>query len=159
YFYDDGVPTIQADKGQSQVKKQDRSNKAETRALYSSLPGPILPSILGLPIFPWTATNAYAMGDVNATNFRYLNHFFKVDTAQSVKQLDRIERKYQGIPWVNTIATDHTGQAYYADIGSIPNVPDAKVDQCLAPGLGTGVYAAVPGLPILDGSKSSCRWN
>ena len=33
-------------------------------------------SLLGLPLFPWTPATAYAMGDVNADNFRYLNHFF-----------------------------------------------------------------------------------
>ena len=159
YMYDGKTLDMKADKVTIQVKQGDGSIKPQSRTLYSSIQGPILDSILGLPIFPWTPQNAYAMGDANGGNFRYLNHFFKVDVAQSVKELDQIERRYQGIPWVNTIATDRTGKAYYADIGSIPNVPDEKVNQCVNGVLGKAVYAAVPGLPVLDGSTSTCAWS
>ncbi|MEA2350682.1 MAG: acyl-homoserine-lactone acylase [Thermoleophilaceae bacterium] len=159
YLYDGQVRKMRADKVTVKVKQPDGSIQPQTRTLYSSHHGPILTSILGLPIFPWTPERAYAMGDANGDNFRYLNHFFKVDVAQTVKQLDRVERKYQGIPWVNTIAADKTGKAYYADIGSIPNVPDAKVDQCVNGVLGKAVYQAVPGLPVLDGSTSACEWS
>ena len=72
--------------------------------------GPVFTSLLGLPLFPWTPATAYAMGDANATNFRLLNHFFEVNQAQSTRELDAIERRYQGIPWVNTIAADSTGR-------------------------------------------------
>jgi acyl-homoserine-lactone acylase len=158
YLYD-GVPhKMTADKVTIQVKQGDGSVGPMTRTLYSSLQGPILTSILGLPIFPWTPAHAYAMGDANGGNFRYLNHFFGVDVAQTVQQLDQVERKYQGIPWVNTIAADKNGKAYYADIGSIPNVSNAKVAQCVNGVLGKAVYQAVPGLPILDGSTSTCAW-
>jgi acyl-homoserine-lactone acylase len=159
YLYDGAVKQMHADHVTIQVKQSDGSLKPESRTLYSSVQGPILDSILGLPIFPWTPERAYAMGDANGHNFRYLNHFFRVDVAQSVGQLDKIERRYEGIPWVNTIATDRSGRAYYADIGSIPNVSDAKVQQCVNGVLGKAVYAAVPGLPVLDGSTSSCAWD
>jgi acyl-homoserine-lactone acylase len=158
YLYNGQPRKMKQDKVTVQVKQPDGSIKPQTRTLYSSHHGPILTSILGLPIFPWTPERAYAMGDANGDNFRYLNHFFKVDVAQSVKQLDKIERQYQGIPWVNTIAADKSGKAYYADIGSIPNVPDEKVDECVNGALGLAVYQAVPGLPVLDGSTSSCEW-
>lgn len=160
YLYD-GVPhKMTPDKVTvKHVPQSGGGFKDETRTFYSSLQGPIFTSILGLPLFPWTATNAYAMGDANAGNFRYLNHFFQVDQAQSVKQLDRIERRLQGIPWVNTLASDRGGHAYYADIGSIPNVPDFKAQNCVDGPLGRAVYQAVPGLPVLDGSKSSCAWD
>ena len=39
-------------------------------------------------------------------------------------------KKYQGIPWVNTIVADKGGHAMYADIGAIPNVPDSLAQQC-----------------------------
>ena len=101
-----------------------------TRTLYSTRHGPVFTSLLGLPLFPWTPTSAYALGDANAANFRYLNHFFEVNRAQSVRELDGIERRYQGIPWVNTIAADSNGEAYYADIGAVPNVTNAKAAAC-----------------------------
>jgi len=158
YLYDGQPHQMIADKVTVQVLQSNGSLKPQTRTLYSTLQGPVFDSILGLPIFPWTATTAYAMGDGNGQNFRYLNHFFAVDRAQSVKQLDQIERKFQGIPWVNTIASDRKGHAYYADIGSIPNVPDSKVSQCVNGALGLAAYQAIH-LPVLDGSTSSCAWN
>src|SRR3954454_5090549 len=147
-----------ADKVTVQVRQADWSLRPQTRTLYSSLQGPILTSILGLPLFPWTPERAYAMGDVNAGNFRYLNHFFATDQAQSVRELDAIERRYQGIPWVNTIAADSTGTAYYADMGAIPNVSDAKSSQCANGALAIAAKQLI-GLPILDGSTSTCAWD
>ncbi|MEA2375890.1 MAG: acyl-homoserine-lactone acylase [Thermoleophilaceae bacterium] len=158
YLYDGQPRQMTADKVTVQVRQSDGSLAPQTRTLYSSLQGPIFDSILGLPLFPWTPDHAYAMGDGNGENFRYLNHFFAVDNAQSVKQLDAIERKYQGIPWVNTIAADRKGKAYYADIGSIPNVPDSKVSSCVNGALGLAVYQAIK-LPVLDGSSTSCAWD
>jgi acyl-homoserine-lactone acylase len=128
----------------------------ETRTLYSTIHGPVLDSLSGIPL-PWTPTTAFTMGDVNATNFRYLNHFFFVNQAQSVDQLDQIERRYEGIPWVNTIAADSSGKAYYADIGAIPNVPNSKAQQCDT-ALGVATFQLL-GLPVLDGSRSSCGWD
>src|SRR6202040_3550976 len=56
-----------------------------TRTLYDTEYGPMLTSILGLPIFPWTAVTGYALYDANAENFgRLFNHFFDVNRAQSV---------------------------------------------------------------------------
>ena len=152
YMYDGKVEQMKADKVTVQLPGGDR-----TRTLYSTRHGPVFVSLLGLPLFPWTATSAYAMGDANAANFRYLNHFLEVDRAQSVRALDAIERRYQGIPWVNTIAADSKGEAYYADIGSIPNVSNAKASACNTV-LGTQTLSLL-GIPILDGSRAACDWD
>ena len=96
--------------------------KTESRTLYSSLHGPLFTSIMGLPLFPWNGVTAYAMADVNANNFRYLNHFFETNQAQSVREYHAIQNRYQGIPWVNSIAADAAGEAYYSMNGAIPNV-------------------------------------
>ena len=127
-----------------------------SRTLYSSEHGPILTSLLGIPLFPWTTNTAYALGDANATNFRYLNHFFDTNMAQSVGELDEIERKYQGIPWVNTIAADSAGKAYYADIGAVPNVDNDKIANCSVP-LGRATDAALR-VQVLDGARAACGY-
>ncbi len=83
------------------------------------------------------------MGDANAANFRYLNHFFETNQAQSTDELRRDPRRNQGIPWVNTIAADSRGRAYYADISVVPNVPDSKAVLCNTPlGVATSAAAA-----------------
>jgi acyl-homoserine-lactone acylase len=140
-----------------QALKADGSLEPRTRTLYSTEFGPVFTSLLGLPLFPWTPTTAYALGDANAGNFRLLNHFLEVNRAQSTAQLDAIERRYQGIPWVNTIAADSNGSAYYADIGTVPHVTDEEVERCNTTALGTVTFQAL-GLPVLDGSRAECHW-
>ena len=93
------------------------------------------------------------MGDANAANFRYLNHFFETNLAQSVREYDRVLRRNQGIPWVNSIAADSKGEAYYADIGVVPNVSNAKAAACNT-ALGTQTTSLL-GIPILDGSRTA----
>src|SRR3954447_18890298 len=137
------------------MARTDSGLEPRTRTLYSTSHGPVLDSLVGIPL-PWTPATAFTMGDANAANFRYLNHFFFTNQAQSVDELDQIEKTYEGIPWVNTIAADSQGKAYYADIGSIPNVSNAKAQQCDSP-VGAATFQGL-GLPVLDGSRSSCEW-
>ena len=127
-----------------------------TRTVYETVHGPMFTSLLGLPLFPWTASTGYAMGDVNADNFRYLNHFFENNKAQTVRQYDAIQRRYQGIPWVNSLAADSKGEAYYSMNGAIPNMPNDKVQRCQT-ALGLVTFSEL-GLPTVDGSRSECEW-
>jgi acyl-homoserine-lactone acylase len=126
------------------------------RTLYDTEYGPVFTELLGRPLFPWTQGKAFAMGDANAANFRYLNHFFENNLAQSVREYDAILRRNQGIPWVNSIAADSRGEAYYADISVVPHVTDAKAQECNT-ALGRATFQALR-LPVLDGARSACNW-
>ena len=129
---------------------------AQKRTLYSAPGiGPVFTELVGVPL-PWTSAEAFAMRDANANNFRAFNHFFAMDRAKSTKGAYEVLKKYQGIPWVNTIVADKKGDAMYADIGAIPNVPDALAQQCNT-ALGTATTSLL-GLPILDASRSACDW-
>jgi acyl-homoserine-lactone acylase len=123
--------------------------------LYRTRWGPIFTDLQGQSL-PWTTTSAFALDDANRTNFRVFSHFLATDRAQSVARLHAILNRYEGLPWVNTIAADRGGHALYADIGTIPHVTNAEATRCNTP-IGTVAYAQL-GLPILDGSKSSCAW-
>ena len=117
-----------------QALQPDGSLAPVTRTLYTTRYGPIITSLQGQSLFDWTNTTAYAMYDANADNLRYLNHFFDTNKAQSTNELLDVLKKYEGIPWVNTMASDSRGKALYADIGAIPNVPNAKATgPCQAP--------------------------
>src|SRR3954469_8736613 len=157
YVVDGQLKKMEARKVTIKVKTAAGGLADRSRTLYRTEFGPMITEILGLPLFPWTTTKAYAMGDVNEGNFRYLNHFFDNNLPQSVRQYDAIEKRYQGIPWVNSIAADSRGEAYYSMEGAIPNVPDSKINACPTV-LG---QASVPiiGLPTLDGSRSACKWD
>ncbi|MDP9182424.1 MAG: penicillin acylase family protein [Actinomycetota bacterium] len=151
YLYD-GVPTKMTSRT---VTVEDRPGHKASRTLWSTRHGSVFTSLLGLPL-PWTPTTAFVMGDANAPNFRYLNHFYDVNHAQSSRQVLSILKKDQGIPWVNTIASDDKGEALYADISVTPHVTNSQVQTCATP-VGQATFAALR-LPVLDGSRSSCEW-
>jgi acyl-homoserine-lactone acylase len=62
--------------------------------------------------------------------------------------------RHAGMPWVNTIAADAKGNAYYADVGSMPNVTNAKLAACTKPGISQ--LLAAGRVYALDGSKAAC---
>jgi acyl-homoserine-lactone acylase len=158
-----GSPTTYLYDGQPREMRADRvtvqlgDGRESTRTLYSTHHGPVFTSLLGLSAFPWTPAKAFALGDANAPNFRYLNHFFETNRAQNVRQLDRVLRRNQGIPWVNTIAADSRGEAYYADIGVVPHVTDEQAQRCNT-AAGQGTFGSSLRVAILDGSRSDCEW-
>ena len=138
-----------------QVRREDGSLEPRTRTLYSTRWGPVMTKLAGIPL-PWTATTAFAMADANADNIRSFNHFFETNRAHSAREELEILKRYQGIPWVNTIVADKSGETLYADIGAIPNVPDAHAVRCNT-ALGTALFEAIR-LPVMDGSRSQCAW-
>jgi len=152
----DGTPTkMQQRTVKVVVRGSDGKLTTQTHSTWWTRYGPVFNNILGIPL-PWTATTAFAIRDANADNFRVFNHFLGVDQAPSTAAVLKVLKKYEGIPWVNTIAADKSGHALYADIGAIPNVPDSLAQQCNT-ALGQATYTYL-GLPVLDGSRTSCDW-
>ena len=156
YIYDGEVRQMTSRDVTVTVKNASGGLEERTRTLYDTHHGSVLTGILGLPLFPWTPATAWSIGDANAGNFRYLNHFFEVNQAQSVDELEEVLVRNQGVPWVNTIAADSEGNALYADISVVPHVTDEKAAVCNTE-LGRATFAAL-GLPVLDGSLSACEW-
>jgi acyl-homoserine-lactone acylase len=152
----DGLPEAMTSRTMTvQVKQADGSLKPQSRTLYRSRWGSMLTSLVGLPL-PWCATTAFAMADANEANFRYVNHFLETNMAHSSHEELQVLQRNQGIPWVNTIVSDNGGQALYADISVVPNVPNSMVTTCATPA-GQATFADLR-LPILDGSRSACAW-
>ena len=137
--------------------RKPTSAEPRSRTLYTSTSGRSSPRSLGQPLFPWTPATAYAMGDANATTSACSTTSSRSTRRRAPRELDAIERRYQGIPWVNTIAADSTGAAYYADIGTVPHVTDEEIQACNTTALGQVTFQAL-GLPVLDGSRASCAW-
>ena len=138
------------------ARRPDGTIGSVTHTLWWTRYGPVFNSLEGIPL-PWTAATAFAIRDANAGNLaRAVNTWFGIDRASSTQQVLAILKKYQGIPWVNTIVTDRAGLALYADIGTIPHVSNAEAKACDTP-TGDITFKEV-GLPILDGSRTACDW-
>lgn len=104
----------------------------------------------------WTAERAYALADVNANQFRLTNQWAQYDKAQSVFGLRRAYERVQGNPWVNTIAADSKGYAYYADDSVVPNVDADLQERCSTSPIAPLLLNA--GVVLLDGSRRECAW-
>ncbi len=152
HYWVDGRPVAMRERT---VRVRVRGGGVRRHTFYETRWGPVFSfELAGLT---WTAEHAYALADVNADNFRLVNQWAEYDKAQSARDLERAYRKVQGNPWVNTIAADSTGSAYYADESVVPNVDadlqaDCTADRPLAAVLLT------QGVVLLDGSRKACRW-
>jgi acyl-homoserine-lactone acylase len=155
YLYDGrAVPMTEQT---STVLETTASGRLEpvSRTLWTTRWGPVIQELEGVPL-PWTAQSAFVLADADATNSRFLNDLFATDQATDTAQLLAGQREYQGMPWVDTVAADAQGHALYSDIGSFANVTDALAERCDTP-LGTELFAQA-GMPVMDGSNSSCAW-
>ncbi|MEJ5999269.1 penicillin acylase family protein [Paucibacter soli] len=126
----------------------------QTRSFYASHHGPLLvSSALGAS---WTPTKAYALRDANLDNGRVVDQVWDLGRASTVEQLRDISARRMGAPWVNTIAADRAGKAFYGDLSVVPNVNAALSAKCANSPQAQALAAARTYL--LDGSRAECDW-
>ncbi|WUJ12207.1 acylase [Actinoplanes sp. NBC_00393] len=121
------------------------------RTLYDTRYGPVA-VVPGS--FDWTATTAYAVTDVNATNNRAFDGWLRMGQARDVRQLKAVLDRHQFLPWVNVIAADARGEALYGDHSVVPRVTHELAAACI-PAAFQPLYTG-SGQAVLDGSRSDC---
>jgi acyl-homoserine-lactone acylase len=136
-----------------QAKQPDGSVRPVTGTQWRTRYGPVVTS-LGSVQLPWTASNAFAFNDPNASNLRIADTSFELGRARTTDDALRALKRTQGLPWVNTIAADSRGSALYTQFQVLPNITDEFAARCNTP-LGRAVFAS-SGVAVLDGSTSSC---
>ncbi len=92
--------------------------------------------------------------DANLENLRGLEQWVNMGKAGDLGEFRNALRDL-GIPWVNTIAADRYGDAFYGDISVTPHITTAQVDNCVRGLLQMSVTDF--GLLTLDGSDSACE--
>ena len=158
YLRDGAIVKMTARSITVQVLQGDGSVTPVTRTLYESQYGPMVTLAAVNPALGWNTSTAFAIRDINAENFRVFRVWLRWSQATTLDDVARIQREEASIPWVNTVAVARGGnQAWYADIGAVPNVSSAQLMNCATP-LTAALSAALPRAPVLDGSKSSCDW-
>ena len=132
-----------------EAKQVYGSIKPVTRTIYSSKFGPVVqwPGKLD-----WDDKYAFSLRDANLQNDRVLQQWYAMGQAKSLEAFQDSVRSIQGIPWVNTVAVDASGQALYMNLSVVPNVDAVKLATCSDPRIGTELI-------ILDGSRSDCNWD
>ncbi|MFH8405755.1 penicillin acylase family protein [Streptomyces sp. NPDC018019] len=115
--------------------------------------GPVVTGYGGLDL-PWTDRTAYALGDPNAAQLRLVDTSLGFGKARDVAGMQRVLRRTQGLPWVNTIAADSAGRTLFTQSQVLPRITDALAERC-STALGRELYPAT-GLAVLDGARSGC---
>lgn len=141
------------------VRQADGTIGKRTRTLWSTRYGPITTSLRGSIPLPWVVS-AHAVREANMNNLRALNTWSRLARTGDTNEVVDVLEETQGVPFLNTIASDRKGDALYADIQVVPNISDAHADACLTETgklLFGGGLTLTP-LSILDGKRSACDW-
>lgn len=125
-----------------------------TRTQWWTRYGPVVTSLGAALPLPWTASTAYALNDPNAVNLRSADTSLGFSKARSTAGIERALHGSQGLPWVNTIAADRSGNSFFSQSQVLPRITDELVARCSTP-LGQATYPSA-GLAVLDGSKQAC---
>lgn len=137
-----------------EIQVQDKDGRAIVRTLFASRHGPLI-SVPGTE-FEWTRQAAYAVTDANTNNLRSGDTYLDMARARNVQDIREALGRTLGVPAFNTLAADRNGDALYADITPVPNVPADRFAAC-----GT-VRDRLPGhlqdIYVLDGSRAACEW-
>ncbi len=141
------VPVVQA----------DGSLQAQNYTLYFSHYGPVLT----LPGMPWTASTAFTVRDANADNSHLLAQWRDMNLATSMDSFIDAHRRWNAMPWVNTIAASADGRAVYLDNSTVGRLSDEAVAlwrrQLIDDPLTANVYEK-KGFVLLNGSDSRYEW-
>ncbi|MCG8422069.1 MAG: penicillin acylase family protein [Proteobacteria bacterium] len=142
-----------------QVKQQTSTGDVHTveHTFYLSQFGPIVQFPESSPLGGWP--NAYgtvlAIKDANLDSAGLLHQWAEMGSAASMEEF-KTALMQVALPWLNTIAASHSGDAFYGDISVTPHVSAAKQQQCGHTAV--AMMLAEFGLVVLDGSTSACQW-
>lgn len=148
YLFDGQSLPMQRQQLKVTVKGEDGQLHEISRELFSTRFGPVVqwPGRLD-----WTSGVAFSVQDANLGNTRVLQQWHALNQAASLADVQASVQRLQGIPWVNTLATDASGQALYLNQSVVPYVDADLLGRCSDPKAG-------PEMIVLDGSRSACDW-
>jgi len=148
YRYGDSYRAIVPVEVTVPVQDPEGQTQRQSHTVYMTHYGPLVVS----DQLPWTQERAFAVRDSNVENTRAAQTYDAMHTARSIDDLDAALNR-QGIAWVNTVAADRHGTAYYADVSAVPNIDADLLARC---------DVAPPGFPanvvMLNGADPACEW-
>ena len=148
YLYDGEVRAMTPRTVRVEVRESDGRLTTRSHTFWETHYGPMIQT----DQYGWSGETAFAIRDAGLS-FRWLNQQLDMNRANSVEELDAAGRKYLGVGYLNTIASDSAGNTLYADRTAIPYVTDELLERCA-----TETKGRLQDPPVLDGSRSACEW-
>ena len=156
YVYDGEERALVASTVTVQVLQEDGSVESVERQVWQSHFGPVL----DFPGVGWTGERALAIRDANRDDNEVWAQWLEMDRAGSLAELQAAHERFQGMPWVNTIATSAEGVAWYTDSSSTPNLSREALEAWLelreAHPLVRGLWER--GIVLLPGNDPRFEW-
>jgi acyl-homoserine-lactone acylase len=158
YVYDGEPRKMYSKEYTVDVKQADGSLKEVTRTLWASHYGPII----GLDPFTWgNLDQAMTYRDANIDNVKLIEQFSGMNRATSLEEFKAVYEEVGGIPWVNTMAADREGHAWYIDASATPRLRQSAIDRWLVAieddFVASALYAQA-GVVALDGGDPDNEW-
>ncbi|MGN6693284.1 MAG: penicillin acylase family protein, partial [Aquihabitans sp.] len=125
YRYGDEVREMTSREVTVEVLGDDGAITSETRTLWRSHHGPMV----NLPLLGWGLDTGFTYRDANLDNDHVLSQFLGMAQARSMDEFQAVFRDIQGMPWVNTLAADRTGRAWFIDASATPNLSDEAIER------------------------------
>lgn len=139
-----------------EVRQPDGSLATVERTLWRTHHGPMV----NLPLLGWGLETGFTYRDANLDNTAVVEQFLRMDRAGSMDELQAAFAEVQGLPWVNTLAADRTGRAWYVDASATPNLGPEAQDR-YRERVATDLVAALlleNRVALLDGSDPGDDW-
>ncbi|MEM1141340.1 MAG: acylase [Pseudomonadota bacterium] len=157
YRFEDGWRDLQEREVEVEVLAEDGTLDTQRHSLFFSHHGPLLT----LPNMAWDERFAYAARDANNGNAEVFAQWRAMGEADDMEQLIAAHRRYNALPWVNTMATSADGRAVYLDnstVGYLSKAAEISWQGSLSKDpLAAGLYQQ-RGMVLLDGSRQQNEW-
>ena len=156
YLYEGSWRSLRNQQVTTQVKTAE-GMETESTTVWFSHHGPIIE----MPGLDWTSSTAYAARDANAENVDVMSQWLAMGKSQSMAEFIEAHKKYNAMPWVNTISTSAEGRAVYLDNTNVGALSGEAIsawrDRIEASSQLKNLYLT-EGLVILDGSTNRDEW-
>ena len=156
YHYGDEVREMDAVEQTVDVRGADGSVAPVTRTMWRTHHGPML----NMPLLGWGEEVAFSYRDANVDNTAVLEQFLGMCMADDLGEFRQVFHQVKGLPWVNTMAVDGTGDAWYTDQSATPSLSDAATERFMRR-LDEDLVAALAfqnRIAMLDGSEPDDEW-
>ena len=170
YIYNQKRTKIKSFPIEIEVKESDDSISTETIELHFSRFGLLLDAgvLLGdesLTGWPNRDGKVFAIRDVAMDNQRIGTTIVGMLTAKSFDQFINTIRDNLGLSFINTIAVNDQGEAFYGDYSTVPYLTDQQLQDCQPSATGqlinrvsVNLMRNPLGIPVLAGNRSECNW-
>jgi acyl-homoserine-lactone acylase len=80
--------------------------------------------MLNLPLLGWSREVGFTYRDANLDNTSVIEQFLRMGMADGIDTFREVFHTVKGLPWVNTLAADSSGRAFYTDASATPRLTD-----------------------------------